>query len=515
MNHCHCYHRRILGYRGRPCAGSSPGRDTTWFLPPAGRIVSPSLEQELRAAGATALAVRCDVTKRDEAEELIHRTVREFGRIDVLVNNAGRGHFSSVEDTTDEMIESMFAVNVYALWHTTRPALTYMRAQGIGPHHQCRLDRRQDRLPVQQRLRRGQARLRGVHPCPPAGARGDGHPRQRRLPGGRHDRMGNGHRGRIDPRTVFGIRPGSEEYRRRTRGEAASHRRGHLRRSGRRRDRPLHSRAHGGSVHTERLPRVRRHVRSVPGRGRAVSDPGRARRARRLRATEAQTVTRFRCPRLPESPSRTSPARDLPSRSSPTRTSSDYLTGWELFNRKEYWHAHEAWEAVWKRHPEPSRLFFEGIIQLAAAYHLLTVKRRYRGMMGNFAKAEEKLRLFGETIAGRGVAFRESTCTLLLQHITRSARGNREGRRRSGSRISRRHLPYVACSLTFPRHHRSTAAHRSRSSLHSSCRPPVTVAALTMSRAALAGHRRHRRQPALQDPQCHKLSTQASGGSSS
>jgi short-subunit dehydrogenase len=91
-----------------------------------------ALERELRATGATVLAVRCDVTKRDEAEVLIHRAAREFGRIDVLVNNAGRGHFSSVEDTTDEMIESMFAVNVYALWHTTRPALKYMRAQGAG-----------------------------------------------------------------------------------------------------------------------------------------------------------------------------------------------------------------------------------------------------------------------------------------------------------------------------------------------------------------------------------------------
>jgi short-subunit dehydrogenase len=91
-----------------------------------------ALERDLRAAGAAVLAIRCDVTKRDEAEVLIHRAVREFGRIDVLVNNAGRGHFSSVEDTTDEMIESMFAVNVYALWHTTRPALKYMRAQGAG-----------------------------------------------------------------------------------------------------------------------------------------------------------------------------------------------------------------------------------------------------------------------------------------------------------------------------------------------------------------------------------------------
>jgi uncharacterized protein len=91
-----------------------------------------TLEQELRTAGATVLSVRCDVTQRTEAEELINRTVREFGRIDILVNNAGRGHFSSVEDTTDAMIESMFAVNVYALWFTTRPALKHMRARGSG-----------------------------------------------------------------------------------------------------------------------------------------------------------------------------------------------------------------------------------------------------------------------------------------------------------------------------------------------------------------------------------------------
>lgn len=91
-----------------------------------------ALERELRAAGAAVLAVRCDVTVRREAEELIHHAVRQFGRIDVLVNNAGRGHFSSIEDTTDEMIESMFAVNVFALWYTTRPALLYMRQQGSG-----------------------------------------------------------------------------------------------------------------------------------------------------------------------------------------------------------------------------------------------------------------------------------------------------------------------------------------------------------------------------------------------
>jgi short-subunit dehydrogenase len=78
------------------------------------------------------LTRRCDVSVRDDAEQLINETVRRFGRIDILVNNAGRGHFASVEETSDETIASMFAVNVYSLWYTSRPALVHMRQQGSG-----------------------------------------------------------------------------------------------------------------------------------------------------------------------------------------------------------------------------------------------------------------------------------------------------------------------------------------------------------------------------------------------
>lgn len=72
----------------------------------------------------------------------------------------------------------------------------------------------------------------------------------------------------------------------------------------------------------------------------------------------------------------------------------DLKEGVQLFNVRKFWHAHEAWEAVWKRHPEESRIFFQGLIQLAAAYHLLLVNKRYGGTMRNFIKAEEKLKLF-------------------------------------------------------------------------------------------------------------------------
>ena len=81
----------------------------------------------------------------------------------------------------------------------------------------------------------------------------------------------------------------------------------------------------------------------------------------------------------------------------------EFEEGWQLFNNRQFWNAHEAWENVWKRRPEESRIFFQGIIQLAAAYHLLLVKQRYGGMMRNFEKAEEKLRLFPTTFLGVNV----------------------------------------------------------------------------------------------------------------
>ncbi len=75
----------------------------------------------------------------------------------------------------------------------------------------------------------------------------------------------------------------------------------------------------------------------------------------------------------------------------------EYERGWTLFNERRFWEAHEAWEAVWRNRSEDSRIFFQGIIQLAAAYHLLVVKKRFGGMMRNLDKAEEKLKLFPRT----------------------------------------------------------------------------------------------------------------------
>lgn len=96
----------------------------------AGRL--DSLAEELVSRGCTARALPADVTDPRQAERLVHTVIEIFGQLDVLVNNAGRGHFAAVEDTDDETLARMFAVNAFALWYTSRPALRHMKERGTG-----------------------------------------------------------------------------------------------------------------------------------------------------------------------------------------------------------------------------------------------------------------------------------------------------------------------------------------------------------------------------------------------
>ncbi len=91
-----------------------------------------AVAEQVREAGGTAYVRTADISKRDEAEAITKNAVESMGGVDVLVNNAGRGNMASVEDTTQEMIESMFALNVYALWYTTGVVLPHMKAQRKG-----------------------------------------------------------------------------------------------------------------------------------------------------------------------------------------------------------------------------------------------------------------------------------------------------------------------------------------------------------------------------------------------
>jgi predicted metal-dependent hydrolase len=77
----------------------------------------------------------------------------------------------------------------------------------------------------------------------------------------------------------------------------------------------------------------------------------------------------------------------------------DLERGIALFNSGQFWEAHEAWEEIWKNHPEDGRFFIQGLIQLAAAYHQLG-KRIYRGVVIHLKQAQERLKLFPPVFLG-------------------------------------------------------------------------------------------------------------------
>lgn len=78
------------------------------------------------------LALPLDVTNSEQIHNAIDRTIEKFNRIDVLVNNAGIGYFSSVEESVEEETRKMFEVNFWGLMHVTNAVLPHMRSQKSG-----------------------------------------------------------------------------------------------------------------------------------------------------------------------------------------------------------------------------------------------------------------------------------------------------------------------------------------------------------------------------------------------
>jgi NAD(P)-dependent dehydrogenase (short-subunit alcohol dehydrogenase family) len=76
--------------------------------------------------------VRLDVTDAAQRESAIRQTLGRFGRVDVLVNNAGRTQVGAVEETTDAELRSLFDLHFFAPAALTRAVLPIMRRQGGG-----------------------------------------------------------------------------------------------------------------------------------------------------------------------------------------------------------------------------------------------------------------------------------------------------------------------------------------------------------------------------------------------
>ena len=81
---------------------------------------------------AGAIARRMDVTIDKDVNDLVKEVIADQGRIDLMVANAGYGTFASIEETTPEEVQNLFAVNVFGVERCFRAVLPQMRKQGSG-----------------------------------------------------------------------------------------------------------------------------------------------------------------------------------------------------------------------------------------------------------------------------------------------------------------------------------------------------------------------------------------------
>jgi NAD(P)-dependent dehydrogenase (short-subunit alcohol dehydrogenase family) len=100
------------------------------------RVVATSRHPERmpteRGTRGRLLPVCLDVTRESEAEAAVHAAFEQFGRIDVVVNNAGFAVLGAVEEVSDAEVRGQFGTNVFGLLNVTRAVLPVLRGQGSG-----------------------------------------------------------------------------------------------------------------------------------------------------------------------------------------------------------------------------------------------------------------------------------------------------------------------------------------------------------------------------------------------
>ncbi len=105
----------------------------TWRLTQAGySVVATARKVESLDGLPVALKLPLDVTQPQSVTQTVERAIQQFGRIDVLVNNAGYTVYGAVEEITDEQVQQLFDTNVFGALRMVRAVAPTMRKQGHG-----------------------------------------------------------------------------------------------------------------------------------------------------------------------------------------------------------------------------------------------------------------------------------------------------------------------------------------------------------------------------------------------
>lgn len=123
-------------------ASSGMGRDIAYLFAKEGATVYAvarrvdrleELANSTKDFAGKVIPFGADLMKKEDAETMIDTAMKEYGRLDILVNNAGiMDDFSPVGEVKDEMLEKVFALNVYAPFYTSRKAIEIFLKQESG-----------------------------------------------------------------------------------------------------------------------------------------------------------------------------------------------------------------------------------------------------------------------------------------------------------------------------------------------------------------------------------------------
>ena len=117
---------------GRATAIRAAGEGATVVLLARRTDKLNALAAEIRTAGGPALAVAGDVASATDMELFVRHTVEAFGRVDVMVCNAGIGYHGALDDTPADVMRRLVEVNLMGTLYAARAALQVMRRQGTG-----------------------------------------------------------------------------------------------------------------------------------------------------------------------------------------------------------------------------------------------------------------------------------------------------------------------------------------------------------------------------------------------
>jgi glucose 1-dehydrogenase len=98
----------------------------------ADEAATEDLERQVAALGDKAVGIEADVSKVADLQRMVDTAVQQFGRLDIMVNNAGIETRTSVLDTTEDQYEKVLEVNLKSAFFGTQLAAKQMIAQGGG-----------------------------------------------------------------------------------------------------------------------------------------------------------------------------------------------------------------------------------------------------------------------------------------------------------------------------------------------------------------------------------------------